>query len=389
MMRANPGGQLAPDEVLGRDRLIAQLWDILERQSVVLTAERRIGKTQMIKKMRAEAPGDMLTIYRDLEGVRTLLEFVELVFKDVEPHLSGKTRAASKVRQLVQQLAGTEIGGIIKLPEALASHWKRLLEGVVEDLVTHQNSPVVLFWDELPLMIYNIKKRAGEEAAMEVLDVLRQLRQMHGSLRMVFTGSIGLHNVITSLHTAGYANDPTNDMKTINVPPLSSSDAEILAVGLMEGEAIQSSDPEEAARAIAAAVDNVPFYIHHVVYDLKFHAGAVNVAVTGEIVNSRLADPQDEWRMAHYRQRIDTYYTSAQQRLALTVLDILAVDEPLGFDKLFNLVKTHIEIVDEDVEAVREMLTLLQRDHYLKLDAEGRYSFQFLLIRRWWRLHRG
>ena len=388
-MKTNPGGQLAPDEVVGRDRLIAQLWDILERQSVVLAAERRIGKTQMIKKMMAEAPGDLLTIYRDLEGIRTLLEFVELVFKDVEAYLSGRTRAASKARQLFQQLAGTEIGGVVKLPDTLAPHWKQLLEGTIEDLVTHQDRPVVLFWDELPLMIYNVKQRAGEAAAMEVLDMLRQLRQMHGNLRMVFTGSIGLHNVITSLQAAGYANDPTNDMKTINVPPLSSSDAEALALQLMEGEGIQPDDPEEVARVIARAVDNVPFYIHHVVYDLKYHEGDVNASVAEAMVNKRLADPQDEWRMRHYRTRIDTYYTPPQQTLALALLDVLAPDEPLAFDGLFNLIKTRIEIADEEAEAVRDMLTLLQRDHYIELDADGTYRFHFPLIRRWWQLHRG
>jgi hypothetical protein len=44
-MKTNPGGQLAANEVIGRDRLIAKLWQILERQSLVLTAERRMGKT--------------------------------------------------------------------------------------------------------------------------------------------------------------------------------------------------------------------------------------------------------------------------------------------------------------------------------------------------------
>ena len=41
-MRANPGGAIDPKDVVGRDRLIARIWEILEGQSVVLTAERRI-----------------------------------------------------------------------------------------------------------------------------------------------------------------------------------------------------------------------------------------------------------------------------------------------------------------------------------------------------------
>jgi AAA+ ATPase superfamily predicted ATPase len=70
-MKTNPGGQLAANEVIGRDRLIAKLWQILERQSLVLTAERRMGKTSVIKKMVAEPLPAILIKFRDLEGFRT------------------------------------------------------------------------------------------------------------------------------------------------------------------------------------------------------------------------------------------------------------------------------------------------------------------------------
>ncbi len=43
-MRANPGGQIAPSEVIGRDRLIQRLWEILERQSLVLSAQATDGQ---------------------------------------------------------------------------------------------------------------------------------------------------------------------------------------------------------------------------------------------------------------------------------------------------------------------------------------------------------
>ncbi|BCL36987.1 hypothetical protein [Nostoc sp. MS1] len=53
-LRANPGGEIAPAEVFGRDTLIQNLWRVLERQSLVLSAERRMGKTCVVKKMTKE-----------------------------------------------------------------------------------------------------------------------------------------------------------------------------------------------------------------------------------------------------------------------------------------------------------------------------------------------
>src|SRR3989338_3294659 len=215
-MKANPGGQIPPSEIIGRDRLVRRLWRILERQSLVLTAERRVGKTCVIKKMIAEIPKGKLVIPnketpKDLEQVHTSLEFVETVFFDAEAYLSGRKRAAERARKVLAQLSGAEFQGF-KFPTIVAPHWKTVLTATIEDLVQQQDRMVIFFWDEVPLMLYNIKKGEGENTAMEVLDTLRSLRQTHANLRMVFTGSIGLHQVISSLKHSGYANDPTNDM---------------------------------------------------------------------------------------------------------------------------------------------------------------------------------
>ena len=52
-MKANPGGFIAPENVIGRDDFIAQLWQVLAQQSVILLAERRIGKSSILNKIVA------------------------------------------------------------------------------------------------------------------------------------------------------------------------------------------------------------------------------------------------------------------------------------------------------------------------------------------------
>lgn len=309
-MKTNPGGQIPPSEVIGRDELIRRLWRVLDRQSLVLSAERRMGKTCVVQKMVVEAPNDKLPIYHDLEGLRTPLEFVETVFHDVEGYLSRLQRTAGRVRQWLAHIAGLEIGSIIKFPDTVAPHWKTLLTKTIEDLVEHQDRTLVFFWDEVPLMLDNLRKDGGEAAAMELLDTLRSLRQMHSDLRMVFTGSIGLHNVISSLKRVGYANDPTNDMTTVDVPELSLDDAQELARRLLEGEGIQADDIEEAAHAIATAVDCIPFLVHHIVDEIAQRGASASAKTISEIMDVCLTDSQDRWHLRYYRERIDTYYAS-------------------------------------------------------------------------------
>jgi hypothetical protein len=387
-MKANPGGQIAPSEIIGRDDLIQRLWQILERQSLILSAERRIGKTSVIKKMIAEAPQDKLPIYRDLEQVHTLLEFGELVFEDVERYLSGLRRTAERTRRFISQLSGGEFTGIFKLPTVIAPHWKTLLTKIIEDLVEHQDRMVIFFWDELPMMLDNIRKREGDELVMEVLNTLRALRQTHPDLRMVFTGSIGLHHVIASIKQAGYSNAPTNDMYQEEVLPLSPGYAQELARLLLEGESIQADDVQGTTFAIANGVDCVPFYVHHIIDQMKQRKDATSPDAAMKIIDSFLTDQLDRWDLQHYRSRIETYYGSSECTLALDLLDILsAAETPLLFDELFNLLKTHV--VTDDEETARRVLVLLQRDHYVARQVDGAYSFRLQLIRRWWRLDRG
>lgn len=388
-MKANPGGHIPPSEVVGRDDLIVTLWRTLERQSVVLSAERRMGKTSVIKKMVAEYPEGYLPVFRDLEQVQTPSEFAELVFQDVEEYLSGIRRNATKARQFLSHLTGAEVGKIVKIPQIHAQHWKTMLTHTIEDLVEHQERKIIFFWDELPLMIYNIKQNAGEAAAMEVLDVLRALRQTNEPLRMVFTGSIGLHNVITALKRSGYANNPTNDMFKVDVPPLSvEKDAVSLALQLLDGESIISTDPEAVARCIAETVDGIPFYIQHVAVQLALSGVQATKEQVTEIISRFLIEDQDPWELRHFRERINTYYTVDERPFALHLLDILAsAEECLSFENLFNLLKSRL--ATEDAELARHVLTLLQLDHYITRNLDGAYQFRFSIIRRWWRLERG
>lgn len=387
-LRANPGGRIPPDQVIGRDHLIARIWHILERQSVLLTAERRMGKTSIIQKMVNQPPRAGLHFYQDLEGVRSELEFVEKVLERVEHELSKRQRFATRARQFLKEVGGLEVGGVLRLPEGKAPEWKNLLTRVMEDLVETHSGPVVFFWDEMPLMLHNIAKRSGEAAAMEVLDYLRSMRQMHPTVRMVYTGSIGLHNVVTTLRRAGHANDATNDMQIQDVPPLDPSDARELVLRLLEGEGLETLEPLMTAHALAEAVDHMPYYIHHVVDGLAQSGATVTQTMVRDEVAQRLTDPQDPWHLRYYVDRISTYYESSEKTIALALLDTLAgADRSLPLTRIVEFVASRVPV--DDNEKVRTILVLLQQDHYVFQNVDGTFRFRSALIQRFWRLHRG
>jgi hypothetical protein len=260
----------------------------------------------------------------------------------------------------------------------------------VGDLVEQQGEDrVVFFWDEMPYMIDAIAKRQGETVAMEVLDVCRALRQSPQTgrgFRMVLTGSLGLHHVLGRLKQQGYSNAPVNDMEPVDLPPLDQEDAEELARRLVQGEGLRTADEVSSARAIATESGCIPFYIHVIVRELAVRSRSADPADVAAVVQEQLMDPQDRFMLRHFRERINTYYPD-DIKLVLAMLDAVAgTDRPQTLRKLFGVAK-HAGPVDE--ERVRELLRLLQLDHYLGRDADGAFAFRSALLRRWWRYDRG
>ncbi len=308
------------------------------------------------------------------------------VYQEIHRFLSRTGKFTRRAKELFLAVGGTEIGGLFKLPDKVAAPWKDVLTRAIEDLMQENDgdTKLLFLWDEMPFMLMNIRNGEGEQTAMQVLDHLRWLRQTHNDLRMVITGSIGLHHVITSLKN--YANSPVNDMAPIDVPPLSETDAAHLASLLIDGEGLKSSDQADAASAIAHEADCFAFYVHHIVRGLKIQGLDATPPNVGEVVASHLVDANDPWQLMHYRERISTYYPNDQEAVTL-ILDHLAIAQSsVSASDLLAMLKGASPF--DDRERLLSLLSLMERDHYLKREEDGRYQFRFPLIRRWWKLSR-
>jgi hypothetical protein len=385
--QTNRGSTPAPEEVVGRQEFIKRLWHTLERQSVLLTAQRRLGKSSILIVMESAPADGVLVFKRDIEDVRTSIEFVEHILDDIRRYLSVQGRVGEWFGALAKTLGGLEIGGKIKLPAGQSQHWKTHLEKVISDLTSHDERLIIFLWDEMPLMLDNIRQQSGEQAAMEMLDTLRALRQRHPRLRMVFTGSVGLHHVLGALRRAGHGNAPTNDMLFRDLPALARADAMGLAWSLLRGENLAVEQPETVIPLIADLMDCLPFYIHHVVGWLVDDGHAVTPQIVQEAVEALLLDAQDPCGFRNYQVRIKRHYLPEHQPLAFALLDLLAVvDRPLPFDELANQVRHRLAVEDEEV--IREALYLLESDHYIALSRNGEYVFRFPIIARAWRMQR-
>jgi hypothetical protein len=387
-MKAAPGAQLPVEEVYGRDSFIEGLWRVLNGNSVRMEAERRIGKTSILHKMLAQAQVGWEPVLLDLEKVHSATEFAEQVCAKVHERLTGWKKQGQRFGAFLESLAGAHVGSL-KFPEKKNhpdGYWKKLLTDAVEDLVEQQATAgkrVVFFFDEMPWMLSAIAdpKRDGEQTAMEVLDVLRSLRQSAttgAGFRMLMCGSVGLHHVLGGLKRQGYKNQPVNDMMLVEVPPLDIPVAVGLATNLLVGEGLTGE--QTVPQRIADQTGGFPYYIHWVVSELRMIGRPVTPGDVDSVVKKLLTAAHDPCNLRHFRERIDGYYPK-EERVVLALLDHAAQGSTaLSQAELINVART-AGATDDD--RVRELLRLLTVDHYLNRDLDGRYSFRHVLLRRW------
>ena len=386
-MQINPGGRLDTKDVIGRDNEIDRYWRVLQRQGLVLSAERRIGKTHILFKMREECQSGYLPFYQDLEAVHSIADLVRSIYETVQQSLSTLPNVKAHIAKW-STLLPNKIGGI-DLPTADAS-WQVLLAEAFDDLINiaDDKTRILMLWDEFPLMLHNLQRRAGQDTAIHLLDHLRALRLARADrLRFLFTGSIGLHLVLRSLREAGNTNDPVNDMLSLTVPPMAHRDTCELAEALLRETRAAPAHIPRLASEIAKQVGGFPYYVHHVVDQLDQLRRQPKLEDVSAAVDHLVYDPHDPANLNYYVTRLSSYYADDQRVLALLVLDTLARQpSPTPAPELLNLCKhRNPSLADEQLRGV---LTILSEDHYIertKCATGVACDFRWPLIKKWWK----
>jgi hypothetical protein len=379
---------LTPPEVIGRDSLIEELWEVLARQSILLTSERRMGKTSVMQKMLAEPVTGFLPIKRSLQGITSPDEFVRGLVADIEMVAPGVLKRsigerlyAAGIKQIDAKMLAVEFS------PASEESWKDVIDGVFGALDEGVDEIVVFLWDELPHMVADIAAGQEPRTARKMLDVLRAARERHTGMRMVLSGSLGIHHVIAKLLVDGGMWMPTHDMLPIDVPPLSPDYAVYLATELLRNEKIACDGLDRVAVTIAAEVDDLPYYVHHVVKQLQDRQRAGRARVDPPLAEAVVADavtnPLDPWQLKHYLDRTPVYY-GERADLANQVLDVIAASEPPDLAAIENGLAALGPPPEK--QDLTEMLDLLCRDYYIEPGPP--YRFRRDLVRRAWRARR-
>jgi hypothetical protein len=381
-MRVVLGGIPPLDDILGREGETAAVLESLRGHGVLLTGDRRHGKTCLTRLVEVAGTKAGHQLVRVSAERRSFVEFVEALADALSSGGSGLREEVDRWRLSLK--AGPFAAERAPAPA-------RSLDTLVQAaLAAHPASLLVLCLDEIPVLARAMEDREPGSGA-DLLHLLRRLRQEHsGRLAMVLSGSIGFH------HITADALGATNDVEKQPVGPLGRADAAYLARCLLMGEGVPVSDEAEVGRAVAAAAECVPYYVHQLVRSSRDLAGGRAEPVTPAdipgLVEAALVDPDDPWDLRHYRDRVTSYYGTDQEPLVSAILDLYADADGVA-DGVVEIdeVRRRLETADLDSRPDRSTLVRLverlEADHYLVRVGTGS-RFASDLVRRAWLAHR-
>lgn len=366
----NAGGTLSLEHIVGRDSACDTVLATLGGQSVVLTGERRMGKTSLARLVEAAARRQGWTVVRlSAEGYRSVDELADALTRQFEQLEGPLKRAAAEIRERVSLSVGpVQVSGRAKSGS---------FEDVIEAALKAADGRLLLILDELPLFARSVNQSSSDpEGGTAALHLLRRLRSEHEGFRMLCLGSVGFHHVIRE------ASGVLNDTARTQLGPLEADDGAYLAGCLLLGADLPHDDG--LAARVSNSVEAVPYYIHKVVQSLLPTGEEVSEDRVEAVVEAALTAPDDPWDLRHYRDRLSLYYNSLEAPVAQSVLDAIAsVPDPLPLAEIIQRAQlaSGPDVVDETI--VRDVVERLQDDHYLVRDGEKR-RFAFDLIRRAW-----
>lgn len=385
----NPGGILPPPQIIGRDQDIRRFWDILSRQSLLLVGPRRVGKSCVLQKMRHAPPAGVEMLLETVEDCDAIAAFLQRLLGSAASVLSWKGKVAGRTLQALQLVGGSvelgaqgEAGSLKAALTVRSQHWQLVLDALLDDLQAHaarRGARLVLAWDEFTWFLHRMTAAGqGAEAGL-LLDALRRVRQSrerYPDLRFVFTGSIGMQEVLDRLKAEGAIQSPLNDVDTQVLFVLDEHDARALAFRLTE----EAPEAERAAmiEALAGLGEGHPFVMQHLARALR-EAGTWTVGAARAALGELLEHSQDPLDLGQFVQRIDLYQGAERARRTRALLDAL-VPGPARPAEL----ATRIGV---DREEVLEIVDFLHRNLYVSR-RQGRADFQLALIRRYWAIER-
>lgn len=386
-MRNIVGQTATGKDFFPRTKIVNKIYRRLSSGSdIFIAAPRRVGKTSIMLHLQDEPRENFDFVYVITQSANSSEEyFQKLLIEVLKSEAISKlvqTKETTKglIKEIFERVGSVEIPGFKMELNNQADEVSYLEQ--FEKLLTKLNPEdghIVIMVDEFPDTIENIKQEHGESAAKTFLQQNRELRQKaHSNIQFIYTGSIGLPLVVKKIMTLNVI----GDLNIVEVPPLSQQQAKEMVTLLLDSNEIQC-ETDIIEYLLAELEWWIPFHIQLVVQEL-IDVHDVDGKIVKESVNQafgQLLHTRNDIYFGHYFSRLKQSFPNKQEyNFALKVLRQLADTDFLSVEDVKEIAK-QFELDNYD-----HVIDSLIFDGYINYSIEEeKYSFNSLLLKKWWK----
>ncbi|NQU20771.1 MAG: ATP-binding protein [Candidatus Nealsonbacteria bacterium] len=365
-----------------------------------LIAQRRMGKTSLMKETARRLEDQYLCLFVDLQKCSAAPDAVVQFGLAVRPYQSLWKRfrsvfsnAFEGFRDSVDSVNLGEIG--ISLRADFASQWRQKGDQLLEMLAASE-TPVLLLVDEAPILVnrilkgsdYQITSQRRQDADLFLSWIRDNAVRHQGKIRMVLSGSIGLEPILRQ----GRLSATLNNFEPFELQPWD----EDTASGCLEALAaeynlrFEEGVPDEMVKMLGCCIPHhVQMFFRHAHDWCRRHGqSAISRQDVKTIYRNEMLSIRGHAELTHYEERLKLVLGDELLPTALELLTETAVVGSLTSEATGMICAAYEFESSSAAEARRQILDVLEHDGYLE-QKRKRYRFVSKLLRDWWKTRHG
>jgi uncharacterized protein len=376
---------------------------LLEGDSVSLVAQRRIGKTSLMREVARRLALHIVPLQVDLEKAERPEDAVVELSLAAQVHEGAGRRAISAIVDAMDGMVGriesikASVLSVTLRSKLDEENW--LMRGdsifrILHDVADQQGKPVVVFFDEVPILVNRLLRIGGAVITPEgraiadrFMSWLRDNVIRHkGKVGQVVTGSIGLEPILAQ---AGL-NGTMNAYRSFELRPWKTLTAVQCVVALADHRRFPLAEAQ-ARRMIELLGCPIPHHVQmffdHVysAYVIDEIDGPVTDALIDKVYNTSMTGLRGHPELSHMEERLRLVMSPCRFTKALAILTEAATVGVISG-------QTALEVCGRDPcepgftkeRELADILALLVHDGYLR-ESGNLFEFESALLRNWWK----
>ena len=381
-MKIQAGNAVRGENFFKRENIIRKARNLIESgHHILFAAPRRVGKTSIMYYLEDNPKDNYNFIYMITESVNNENEFYRRILnrllktdivKSSKKILTFLERHFPKIKKVGPE--GIEFG-----VKADFNYYEMLIKILTS--ISADETKVVIMIDEFPQTLENIIEDEGERAGKLFLHRNRELRhdtEISKNIQFIYTGSIGLENIVSKLN----ATKTINDLSRLSISPLTTEEAKKMINLLLK------KLPFNLTSDLIGYILNqiqwlIPFYIQLVLQEIKnIHRDEGLTEISKAIVDKAINGMLDQrHHFDHWHTRLRTTLNSKEYNFTKEVLNISSESGTIESREIYNLaVKYKLENTYKDIIG-----TLIYDGYINNIENAKIYHYNSPILSMWWR----